>query len=196
MDASPSEIATSRLFRAHIGALEGPEERCNGRVIIATKDDGPTLYAIERANQGVYTLCKLASWVVLESFDRISMTSKRSCNSHIGKEDNVSNVWWKAAAVNLDVGVQLGHKNVLQTRCVVGNRLSMKPPTSTMSFESAKKQDWSENSKIDNEVPLLETHPSASHILPDSNQLASTEDLLKNVRIQYQDLLYISKVGS
>ena len=185
------------MFRAHIEALEGPEERCNGQVIIATKDDGPTLYAIERANQGVYTLCKLASWVVLESFERISMTSKRSCNSHIGKEDNVSDVWWKAAAVNLDAGVQaLGHQSMLQTRGVMGNRLSMKPPSRNISFESAKNQDWSENLKIDYEAPLLETHPSALQILPDSNQLASTEDLLKNVRIQYQDLLYISKVGS
>ena len=165
--------------------------------MIAAKDDGPTLYAIEKAKQGVYTLCKLGSWVTLENFEKIPVTSKKPCRSRIGKEENVSDVWWKAAAIDLDSGTQLGQQSMRKTKdyCKVV-RLSMKPPSSLPSFEPATRQDPSESLRLSYEPPLLETRLSDPQPPICLNPPVPSEDLLKGIRIQYLELLYISKVSN
>ena len=188
---------SSRLFRAYIEALEDTQDRYNGRLVIASKDDGPILYAIERVKQGAYTLCKLGGWVTLEHFERVSLASKRPCILRIRQEDNVNDVWWKAAVVDTDSNVELGQQNRLETKvCSRGIRLSMKPPLHIRPFIPTGKQVSVESPRLSYEPPISQPQLSDSQIPPNFDPHLHIEELLKNIRIQYQELLYISKVSN
>lgn len=54
----------SRFFESHVKILELEERMAEkASVLIAQPEDSQTLYAIERNNRKLYTVCKLGSWV-------------------------------------------------------------------------------------------------------------------------------------
>jgi DNA replication regulator SLD3 len=101
-----SFVANS-LFSAHIDVLEngdGPGETGSNtaKVLIARYDSKRTLYAIERVQARVYSICKLASWIkekdVAELWDPESLQAYPFMSgldmSTAGTRD-----WWQNAAV-------------------------------------------------------------------------------------------------
>jgi DNA replication regulator SLD3 len=105
-----SDFTPNRLFAAHINILERyhasqEEDNSSPRVLIARYETNKTLYAIERVEARVYSLCKLARWLkekdVTDLWDPINISQYptipvlNTTRAHGGE-------WWQQAAIKLE----------------------------------------------------------------------------------------------
>ncbi|KAF2794891.1 hypothetical protein K505DRAFT_324445 [Melanomma pulvis-pyrius CBS 109.77] len=111
LDTSPnSDFPPNRLFAANIEILERYHESHNKetslpRVLVARYEANKTLYAIERVEPHVYSLCKLACWLkekdVADLWDPLNMTRYPTFPS-LETTDADSGGWWQQAAMKVE----------------------------------------------------------------------------------------------
>jgi DNA replication regulator SLD3 len=107
-DTSTDEsFAVNPLFSAHIDVLEengGAQEKANAvpQVLIARYDTKRTLYAIERVQARVYSICKLASWLKEKDVaDLWDPSNAHALLSPVPRDTSgvVGTDWWQHAAI-------------------------------------------------------------------------------------------------
>ena len=186
-------FSSTRLFSARIAALESQKEQpCNTMVLIAELDWCSTLYAVEKVQTGIYALCKLCKWVKLDSF--IGQTAHPSKIQDRSRKQTVveNQEWWRSAAIEVKpVGDDLRPKR-RRTDSHGHIQLSLKPPPVSVSQVAPTKVP-----RIENVQGMLST-PNTRNSVENTPRKDSLEInpkvVLSTVGIQYQEMLYLSKV--
>lgn len=192
LDFTPSSSALpqSRLFETHVKLLE-LEERMGSQptVLIARLDDGRTLYAVEREDRGLYVLCRLGSWVNLQQLKGASVASKPELSKEQERlsQDGQENF--------IPIATAETRKYDKKKRLAIEAIQSMvKRPSTAISTDSQQIHEESQN---------LDSQPTESQqfglptqaSLPEEPPLQLTSsEILDNVRTQYLEALYLSKV--
>ena len=189
------DIPGSSLFSGHIGALEQivPGDRWSSQpmVLIAQLaiDDG--LFAIERAQEGVYAMCRLGHWVnqnMLERLQVIPVDIARPQKRQLQEQPRLQEYsWWSTAAIGLrreskcDPGKDSGFE---KTR---GVRLCLQMP----------QQKPTAPAQVDQEIApsIVRGHIENSMEGMVEEIAHDPEEVLRTVRTQYQEALYASKVS-
>lgn len=181
-------FAPNTLFSAHIAALESDsqdaeQEHIVPKVLIARYDNKRTLYAIERAQARVYSICRLAGWLkekdVSELWDPASLQAYSSM-VHVGRSMVAEGDWWQLAAVET-------HHTEQPVKCA---RMTMmrKKPTAIPAKETPTQ-------RYDNPVPY-QPHPMQATVLDQHTpQPLTPQEQLESLVQQYLDAVYLSKTS-
>ncbi|KAF1972894.1 hypothetical protein BU23DRAFT_554734 [Bimuria novae-zelandiae CBS 107.79] len=196
--ATDDSLSGNRPFSASLDILEQfYEQKSDGaqaqvtqapRVLIARHEAKKTLYAMERVQARVYSLCKLASWLkekdVAELWDPENIQAYPAF-PRVDKGVSYVGAWWQHAMVN----TQPAETPAKWPRL---SMLRPKLPQETAEYQSA-------SAPIDG--PLVgESPPQATAIEPQPDtmvppSLPTPQEQLHNLVDQYLDALYISKTS-
>jgi DNA replication regulator SLD3 len=192
---SPSgPLPASRLFEAHVKVLELEERMRNApAVLIALCDDGKSIFVVERMEQNLYVLCKLGSWV---SISRLCM------GAIISKHQS-----FKAAASRSGAGSVL-HKNKVESdNTPESSKYSKKKRLAIEAIQSMVKRPSRDGLSTlqDQARPFSQSgtvmesqsskEPKAELIQEDINGRPMATQIFDNIRSQYFEALYLSKVS-
>lgn len=191
--SSDDNFATNRLFSASINILEdshssSDSENAAPKVLIARYESKRTLYAVERVQAHVYSLCRLAAWLkereVTELWDPEKIQTY-PVFPRTGLSDLSGKEWWKHAIVD----VQLEKKSTERAR------LSMlRAPPDVHTKEQQQSQQGAETTC--SKDPKVEA--SATVPMPDRMELRTVptpQEQLENLVDQYLNSLYMSKTS-
>ena len=192
---SPSgPLPASRLFEAHVKALE-LEKRMGTTpaVLVAWCDEGKSIFVVERVEQNLYVLCKLESWVNLS----------RLCTGAIISRHET----FKAAASRFEAGSVL-HENKVESQVTPeSSKYSKKKRLAIESIQSMVKRPSRDGLSTlqDQAVPhsqsgtVMEPQPSKETetevIQEDISVRPMATEIFDNIRSQYFEALYLSKVS-
>ena len=184
---SPSALPKSRLFETHVKILE-LEGRMGSQpmVLIARLDDDRTMYAIEREDQGLYVLCQLGSWVDLHQLKASAIVSKRYL-SGTTERPLEPGVVPQALPLMTPEPSKYSKKKRLAIEAIQSmvKRPATGPLTehqpSTTSFNSLEESRFN-------------GHITAGPVLDSNAAQPTANDIFENVRTQYFEALYLSKV--
>jgi DNA replication regulator SLD3 len=183
-------FASNSLFAAQIDVLEdeatGAEgKRAATRVLIARYDTKRALYAIERVQARVYSICRLASWLKEKDVADLWDPSNLQAYPEILK-DEVSKIttgdWWQHAAVETQ----------LVERSVKGARMAMMRKQQAPETEKEK-----ETQRFDSPATY---EPSAIDaisidVLQGLSPQPTPQEQLESLVQQYLDAVYLSKTS-
>ena len=196
--ATKDPLATNRLFSASIDILEQDynvktegvqiSETKLPKLLIARHEAKKTLYAIERVQPHVYSLCKLSGW--LKEKDVADLWDPERIQAYpifpkLETGDNDSCTWWKHAMVDAQPTERPEQRA----------RLSMLRPGPTT--ESTQAPSLSEPVQIPTpnesqaQVAQVDTQPSFIEPL----SIPTPQEQMHNLVDQYLDALYISKMS-
>lgn len=184
----------SRLFEAHIKILELEERMGNTpAVLIARCDDGKSVFVVERVEQNLYVICKLGSWVSLSRFCTCAIISRHQL--------------FKAAASRSEAGPVLYEDKIESQVTPESSKYSKKKRLAIEAIQSMVKRPSRDSLSTlqDQAVPssqsstVMESQPSketkAEVIQEDINVRPMATEIFDNIRSQYFEALYLSKVG-
>ena len=162
------------------------------QILVAEDDNG--LYAIERVAENIYTLSRFSHGVTLDRLSNSAGTSER--DSKRRKDATRGGApWWKVAAMELPE--EEGEPAPTSQSCKdYGQfRISMQPPPASSMDKSGTEESMKRPLMQDaTTTTTLETTPvSVQDGIP--SQPLCIEEVKTNIRAQYQEALYISKVG-
>ncbi|KAI6842471.1 hypothetical protein KC340_g1683 [Hortaea werneckii] len=181
--------SSSRLFSAHINALEQENELGHASVLIAEEPKGKRFYAVERAKWRTYVLCRLNSWVNLDALARTPNAADSSGQhpKRRGTEIGDGQPWWARAAVSLP---EASHRNADDG---VRVRLDMQPMDAEVKQEERETQVTRQDGPPIPENRLAEMQPAD---LTHSPLKATTAtDVLQDLTKHYLDALYLSRTS-
>ena len=198
-----------RFFESHIRVLdlEGRLRQAPS-VLIARSDATRNVYAIERHQNGLYVICKLGAWVAIEKLSHLAEACyEQRCRPAQGAPTNLA----EAPSTT----PQLHHESK-KKRLAIEQIQSMvrKRPRTVSTTPCESQQDHSQHQlqavtpaiAHDLEDPFQAPHPgdgvnesppkSSRAAVADSNadMQTSAEDIFQNIRSQYLEALYHSKV--
>jgi DNA replication regulator SLD3 len=189
---SANALPQSRLFETHVKILELEERMGNQPVVlIARFEDGRTLYAVEREARGLYVLCKLGSWVDMRQLKAAAVMSKQEMPNETEKHFGRNSLLQQKDA--LPSSTTESHKYDKKKRLAIEAIQSMvKRPSTTMSTELPQVES---STKLETE-DLLSTLPISTDSpgLVEAPVPPTGEEIFDNVRTQYLEALYLSKV--
>jgi len=192
---SPSgPLPVSRLFEAHVKILELEERMGNTPVVlIACCDDGKSIYVVERVEQDLYVLCKLGSWV---SLSRLCM------GAIISRHET-----FKATDSRYETGSVL-HENKVESQVMPeSSKYSKKKRLAIEAIQSMVKRPSRDSlSNLQHQaVPhsqsgtVIESQPSKeirTEVIQEGiNIRPIATEIFDNIRSQYFEALYLSKVS-
>jgi DNA replication regulator SLD3 len=191
LDTSSDEyFAPNSLFASHIEILEDAAshnmEGVSPRVLIARFETKRTLYAIERVQPRVYSICSLASWLKEKDVaDLWDPSNLQVLAMHPkGETDTVTQgEWWQHAVVD----IQPAEPPVKRARMAM---MRPKPRPEAAAAES-QQPDRTTASQI---ITTLDTVPVELPVEP-SPTPPSPEEQLSLVVHQYLDAVYMSKTS-
>jgi DNA replication regulator SLD3 len=211
------DLPASRLFESKIKILD-LEGRLGSNVLLARSETTRVVYAVERESNGLYVLCKLGSWMDIEALSQSAtvVCAERLRSSKPAKPNDATAAPLttpslynesKRRRLAIDEIQSLVRKRSMS---VVEKDLPSQasPPTATET--SLLNEDATQNeapmpqhSKQPAE-PAVESGPSASNgpVPPtpgaapsaDAHSQPNAEDIFQNIRTQYMEALYHSKV--
>lgn len=159
-------------------------------VLIARLDDGRSLYAVEREARGLYVLLHLGSWVDLHQLKAAAVVSK----------PDLSRVYLPsmgAAAAPEAVPLitpETSKYNKKKRLAIEAIQSMVKRPSATLSAEAIPIDIPLETSMPVVAQDLQQQEPSTTNApLVDASQ-ATASEIFDNVRTQYFEALYLSKV--
>ena len=184
----------SRLFEAHIKVLE-LEHRLGSTpmVLIARSEDGKSYFAIERESRDVYAICKLGSWVRIDQLCAGAVVSRY--HSWRRKANNIERPPSAKCAVEEPIITAESSKYSKKKRLAIEAIQSMvKRPSRNVSASCQVTAVAPPKSETNVELQLQE--PGDTMDVQDEivAQPVAT-DILENIRSQYFEALYLSKVG-
>ncbi|KAI6865149.1 hypothetical protein KC343_g226 [Hortaea werneckii] len=180
---------SSRLFSAHINALEQDHELGNSSVLIAEESKEKRFYAIERAKWRTYVLCRLNSWVKLEVLARTASAADNTGQNAKRRETEIGDgqPWWARAAVSLP---EAPHRNVAHGLRV---RLDMQPMDAKVKQEESDTKGTPDGGPPIPENRLSEIQPAEPTHSPMTATTAT--DVLQDLTKHYLDALYLSRTS-
>jgi hypothetical protein len=186
----------TRIFSAQISSLEAslsPRQHATGPVVlIAQCTVTLSLYAVEHVLSGVYALCKLGVWVNLKDLEILAPGSKPQHDlKRLEQALLPGDKWWHKAAICEDEAVP-SLKTMRSNHWIAdGFQLCLKAPVSDNPLvPSLFEENTHETPQT--EGPTISDYKIQETPLQDDSQNA--DEILKMVRTQYQDALYMSQV--
>jgi DNA replication regulator SLD3 len=206
------DFPTSRLFESNIKILD-LEGRLGSNVLLARSDTTRMVYAVERESNGLYVLCKLGSWVDIESLSQSAtvVCKERMKSSKPPKPHNDDDAAFitpsmyderKKRRVAIEEIQSLVRKRSMS---VIEKEVQSQTAMATEE-KPAPTEDASQapNPAQDHTGTPIESTPSVSSRLatpaldlaPIDDPLAppNVDDIFQNIRAQYMEALYHSKV--
>lgn len=210
--AAPSgSFQFSRFYDAKVKILE-LEARLGAdpKILVARLDSDKTVYALERQETGLYTLCKLSSGVDLDllSQDASLVASAILKKRQLAKiedfqsspaETTLSHHETKKRRLAIEAIQSLVKKPIRlvpidQSPTVTGD---LQPPSETQASESVP------TTLTDSGVPTLDTVQSGIAVgtnggatsAPDSSAQPDADNIFDSIRRQYQEALYHSRAS-
>jgi hypothetical protein len=182
---SPSgTLPASRLFEAHVKVLELEERMGNApMVLIARLDEAKCLFVVERVEQNLHVLCKLGSWVNLSLLCAKAVASRQqptkvvaSCSrSSLPENDSESQVTQESS------------------RYSKKKRLAIEAIQSMVKRPSRDIRSTSQPGAIIESQ--LQAEEEAETIQEDIVVRPLASEIFNNIRSQYLEALYLSKVS-
>ncbi|KAH8676244.1 DNA replication regulator SLD3-domain-containing protein [Xylariales sp. PMI_506] len=204
------EFEYSRFYESNIKILELESRMGNGPVVlIARLETNKTVYAIERQEGGLYSLCKLGNWVTLEDLSHHATVAY----STLLKTRNVP---VGATIPEATTTPQLHRENKKRRLAIEAIQSLVKRParSQSISFTSQASEATQDLSSVDNDevrslvdgvaalskpvepinadVPA-EPSQSLKAIQDEKVLLPTASDILEQVRNQYLEALYLSR---
>lgn len=183
-------FAANALFTACIDVLEneGEQEKIDGapRVLIARYDTKRTLYAIERVQTRVYSICKLASWLKEKDVAHLWDPSNVPSTSSVSKLDSTTAVtgeWWRPAVVD----TQPPERPTKRARLSMMRR---KPEPQPAKIETPPRNDSAAPTDTIAAEPIF-----AGDIDEPTLQVPTSQEQLESLVQQYLDAVYLSKTS-
>ncbi|KAH7414308.1 DNA replication regulator SLD3-domain-containing protein [Phaeosphaeria sp. MPI-PUGE-AT-0046c] len=191
LDTTPDEtFVNNSLFASHIDVLESDvstkedDDNKTPRVLIARYETKRTLYAIERVQARIYSICRLTNWLkekdVAELWDPSSLQVYPT-TLLLDKSTPESNDWWKYAAVEASA-LERPSKRVRMT-------MMRRKPVPEPVEEKTQQFDCPQASGA---------HATASVFVGDTEDHynpPSPQEQLESLVQQYLDALYMSKTS-
>lgn len=187
LDLVPStrQLAPSRLYETHVKVLE-LEERMGSQpmVLVARLEDTRTIFAVERESKGLYVICQLGSWVDIQELKAAAVASAQELPKNFDQP----------TAPIQDVAVSIAtaesNKYCKKKRVAMEAIQSMvKRPSIGLIAEPLNSQVAS-LTEMQPKTPALVSTPIEDEAPP------TATGIFENVRTQYFEALYLSKVGS
>lgn len=182
----------SRLFAASISPLEGKNDAPNPSqpvLLIAQDENMSRFYAIENLYKGVYTLCRLGTWVTEAALRSLTDDIPSIFASSQGYDpqnlDRPANEWWRVAALPSHTAAPLPISTNSATARARSFKLSLKrPPNSANSYVGTCRT-----------FPELKS-PQTDALGPDETRgLQESVTVLNNIRKHYLEALYLSRTS-
>lgn len=182
-------VPGTQLFNGRIQALErilGESSTGQTILIAKTRTEKASLYAIERVEEDLYTLCTLGEWVSVKALEQLQAKSvnvsprKRRCYQPITLQDSE---WWRGLEIK-DRYTQTTFQEI-ERQSTRDIRLSLKKQ------RVRDKRQLSECIIQDPDPVILEdlTHEETQEL-----PVQTSEDIFSMLRDQYQETLYLMKV--
>ncbi|KAL8803568.1 MAG: hypothetical protein Q9200_006149 [Gallowayella weberi] len=191
----------SRLFSAHIPALEGvfpAQEAHTSPPILIAESNNSLLFAIERVRPGTYAQCKLASWIRLNHLAKIPVSDNINPAPTKQPRSSETEEWWLGIIAETQ---RRESPSVHQRTSIPLKKTGLdlrKPgyvsaaPISPLDDMSLAEPMVSYPSATAHSVDRsLQEHPTFT--LEHASQ--NPNDLLSSVKIQYTESLYRSKAS-
>jgi DNA replication regulator SLD3 len=197
------EFEYARFYESNVKILD-LESRMGSRpvVLIARLETNKTVFALERQDNGLYTLCKLGNWVNLE---KISSCATVAYSKLIKPRPKIS--LEDGRPVPLETP-QLHKENKKRRLAIEAIQSLVKRPTRSPSISQASQ--GAETTRPPTPVQAGPALPDASNVLtpaaieapspsitpvPDETSPPTANDIFDNVRNQYLEALYHSMVS-
>lgn len=167
-------------------------------LLIARLDDGRTLYAVEREDRGLYAICKLGSWINLHQLRAVSANSLPDAPSLSTTRMDLGTVVQTSTVEAAIDATKFSKKKRLAIEAI---QSMVKRPTTGLLPEvlicETPVEEKAEGGSIKSITSDMHNAASGKHDEPElaSGQLTANE-IIENIRSQYFDALYISKVSS
>jgi DNA replication regulator SLD3 len=198
LDTSADEtLAANRLFSAHIDVLERHSGNRNSedevpKVLIARYESKRTLYAVERVQARVYSLCKLAGW--LKEKDVTDLWDPETLQAYPEyPQAQLSGVtegeWWKHAMVDTE---QAERREKRVRMSMLQPQLNSKPESQSFKMK--------ETEKAAVEVTYGQMQPAvfSTEFTPETIDmpiLPTPQEQLESLVEQYLNAIYLSKMS-
>jgi DNA replication regulator SLD3 len=188
LDTTADEsFAANSLFSAHIDVLESEYGSAKDapKVLIARYDTKRTLYAIERVQIRVYSICRLASWLkekdVSELWDPSGLQSYPAL-PRPEQSTSTTGEWWQHAAVE----APSAERPVKRARMTMMRKTQAPQPEKekiSQRFDSPADHEHILSDSIPVDVPEVQF------------AVPSPQEQLETIVQQYLDAIYMSKTS-
>lgn len=190
-----NELPTNRLFSAELPVLENRNDSQGKtdeilRVLIARHEKKQTLYAIEKVQTRLYSLCKLAPW--LKEKDVADLWNPEHLKAYpkfpvVGITGTPQTQWWKSATVTTEPAVQ------------PAKRLKMSMLWPQKEPETKPKEITTDTQCINTEVTMTVRSiqsplDGVSYPIEPPAQM-SPQEQLENFAEQYLNAIYMSRTS-
>ncbi|KAF1994619.1 hypothetical protein P154DRAFT_526963 [Amniculicola lignicola CBS 123094] len=190
LDTADARFPTNRLFSAHIDVLESsiePQETRSAqpKVLIARYEMNKSLYAVERVQFGVYSLCKLSSGLKEKEVAELWDPNSLMLYPKYPKSDSTKGEqWWLHAVVKV-------HAEDAEQPPAKRVRMSMmrtKPVVVAAAMETTSESETARQTETA-EAPVRD-------VSLESPKVPSTpQQLLETLVQQYLDAIYMSRTS-
>jgi DNA replication regulator SLD3 len=200
--SSSNGLPQSRLFESHIKILE-LEHRIGSTptVLIARLDDGKSFYALEYDSRGRYALCKLGSWIDMERLCRDAIVSRyRPAPTVL---EGQSKIKQERASQNPQATIEDAKYNKKKRLAIEAIQSMVKRPScdSSLMLETSHPREIPQSNVPEVPEVHIERFLAAEEAVMgeistpvDAAVPQSTGHILENIRSQYFEMLYLSKV--
>jgi DNA replication regulator SLD3 len=170
-------------------------------VLVARLDDGKT-YAVERESQGLYVVCKLGSWVDMSSIYESAVVSKplprtareemKHLNLPIPADENSQIT---AESIKYQKKKRLAIEAIQSmVKRPSGGVLGTQNQKEMQNSQTDSQMDYKVDSQIESQVELNMQEAETQKAEDDAVTQPGSGELLENIRTQYFETLYLSKV--
>jgi DNA replication regulator SLD3 len=213
LDNPHGDFPDNRLFESKIKILE-LEGRLGSNVLLARSETSRIVYAIEHESNGLYVLCKLGPWVDIQALAESAtvVCRERICGNKPIKSENTAavplmtplmykeNKRRRLAMDELQLLVQRRPSTAIDraSQDQTPTPAEERPGSRGANSQSAKPAEEPVKPPAD-QLPSLSggRDPQAPHPAPgdDLSGPPNAQDIFQNVRTQYLEALYHSKVS-
>jgi DNA replication regulator SLD3 len=188
---SPNGLPQARLFETRVKILE-LEERMGSQpmVLIARLDDGKSLYAVERETRGLYVLLHLGSWVDLQQLRAAAVVSKQDL-SRASDRLRAPGAIPQAAPVMTPESSKYSKKKRLAIEAI---QSMVKRPSLSLLTESTPTEPQPPQTALEPNVVSQSSEKLDSNLHIGDVAQPTASEIFENVRNQYFEALYLSKV--
>jgi DNA replication regulator SLD3 len=206
------DFPTSRLFESRIKILD-LEGRLGSNVLLARSETTRMVYAVERESNGLYVLCKLGSWVDIEALAQNAtvVCAERMRSSKPSKSGNTTATPLttpsmynetkrrRLAIEEIQSLVRKRSMSVIEKNSpsqTPGSTEERPPSRQGVSQSDSPVQEPTETSTVSGPPMPAPLESAALDLASNDDALAqpTAEDIFQNLRTQYMEALYHSKV--
>jgi hypothetical protein len=187
-------LPVSRLFESHIKVLE-LEHRLGSTpiVLIARSEDGKSFFAVERESRDLYAICKLGSWIKISQLCAAAVVSRHHLlKGRAGSVEEASSA--KCAAEESIVTPESSKYNKKKRLAIEAIQSMVKRPSRDMAAAAQHIPVTEAVYDVDSK-PAPQGQPDVAEAQDHALAQPSASDILQNIRSQYFEALYLSKVG-